>query len=108
MDYQKLILVGNATVDAEQKTSKKGDVAYTTFSVGVSEAKDKTTFFPITVFGKHGEAVAKYITKGRQVLVDGRITVGDNNRFNVVADRVRFGPEPYINIRTKPNKKKAK
>jgi len=108
MDYQKLILVGNATVDAEQRTSKKGDVSYTTFSVGVSEGKDKTTFFPITVFGKHGEAVAKYITKGRQVLVDGRITVGDNDRFNVVADRVRFGIEPKPATKTEPKKKKAK
>ena len=94
MDYQKLILVGNATVDAEQRTSKKGDVSYTTFSVGVSEGKDKTTFFPITVFGKHGEAVAKYVTKGRQVLVEGRVTVGEKGRFSVVADTVRFGVEP--------------
>ena len=91
MNYQKLIIAGNATVDAERKTSKKGDVSYTTFSVGVSDGKDKTTFFPVTVFGKHGEAVAKYVTKGREVLVEGRIDVGENGRFNVVANRVLFG-----------------
>ena len=94
MNYQKLIFAGNATGDAEQKTSKKGDVIYTTFNVGVSDRKDQTTFFPVTVFGKHGEAVAKYITKGRQVLVDGRVTVSDSGRFSVVADNVRFGVEP--------------
>ena len=58
MNYQKLIIVGNATVDAKQQTSRMGDVTYTTFSVGVSDGKERTTFFPITVFGKHGEAIA--------------------------------------------------
>ncbi len=94
MNYQKLILVGNATKDAQRLTSKKGDVTYTTFSVGVSDGKDRTTFFPVIVFGEYGEAVAKYVTKGRQVLVDGRIQVNDKGRFRVIADRVRFGLEP--------------
>ena len=94
MNYQRLIVVGNPTDDAQRLTSKKGDVTYTTFSVGVSDGKDSTTFFPVTVFGKLGEAVAKYITKGRQVLVDGRVQVNDNGRISVIADRVRFGSEP--------------
>jgi hypothetical protein len=34
------------------------------------------------------------VTKGRQVLVDGRVQVSDNDRFRVIADRVRFGSEP--------------
>ncbi len=93
MNYQKLILVGNATHNAQQRTSKKGDVTFTTFDMGVSEGKDQTTFFSIVVFGKHGEAVAKYVTKGRQVLVEGRVRVKDQGRFNVVADRVVFGAE---------------
>ena len=38
--------------------------------------------------------MAKYVTKGRHVLVDGRIQVNDKGYFNVVADRVQFGPEP--------------
>lgn len=91
MDYQKLIIAGNATSDAERHTSKDGKVAYTNFSVGVSHGKDASTYFPVTVFGKHGEAVAKYITKGRQVLVEGRVEVSEKGRFNVVADRVVFG-----------------
>ena len=74
MNYQKLIIVGNATNDAERRTSKDGSVSYTTFGVGVSRGKDASTFFPVTVFGKHGQAVAEYITKGRQLLVEGRTT----------------------------------
>jgi single-strand DNA-binding protein len=91
MNYQRLTLVGNATDNAQRLTSKKGDVTYTTLNVGVGDGKNSTTFFPIIVFGKLGEAVAKYVTKGRQILVDGRIQVNDKGRFRVIADRVQFG-----------------
>lgn len=93
MNYQKLILVGNATNDAERKTSKN-NLSYTTFGVGVSDAKNNATFFKIAVFGKLGEAVTAYVKKGREVLVEGRIQVGENGRFNVIADQVKFGPSP--------------
>jgi hypothetical protein len=52
------------------------------------------TDVPMTVFGKTGEAAAKYVTKGRQVLVDGRIQVNDKRYFNMIADRIQFDPEP--------------
>ena len=94
MNYQKLILAGNATADAKRQTSKKGDVTYTTFSVGVRGSKDRTTFFPVVVFGEYGETIVKYVTKGRQVLVDGRVRVNDKGRFHVIADRLRLGSEP--------------
>ena len=86
--------MGNSTGNAEQKKSKKGDVSFTTFSLGVSEGKNATTFFSITVFGEYGERIAQHITKGKQLLVDGRITVSEKGYFNVVADRVRLGGEP--------------
>jgi single-stranded DNA-binding protein len=94
MNYEKVILVGNATGDAELRASKKGDVKYATFSVGVGEDKDHPVYFPVVVFGRYGESLAGHIGKGRQVLVEGRITVGDNGRFNVVADQVRLGNRP--------------
>ena len=93
MNYQKVILSGNATNDAQLKTSQNGEVTYVTFSMGVSDAKNNTTFFPVVVFGNSVEAVAKFVTKGRLVLVDGRLEVNDKNRFSIVADLVRFGPE---------------
>ena len=45
------------------------------------------------VFGKHGEAIADYITKGRQVLVEGRIEISASGHHNVVADKVRLGTQ---------------
>src|SRR5690606_5473513 len=91
MNYQKLVVVGNVTRDPQRKTSQKGDVEYTSFRVAVSDKKDRPVFFPITVFGKQAQIVAQYVTKGRQVLVDGRIEVNENGRMSVVADRVVFG-----------------
>ena len=94
MNYQKVILAGRATDNAVKRESKSGEVTFTVFDVAVNDGKKQTTFFPVTVFGKTGEAAAKYVTKGRHVLVDGRIQVNDKRYFKVIADRVQFGPEP--------------
>ena len=109
MDYQEITLVGRATADAEAKQSKEGDIDYTTFSVAVNDGKnDKPTFFPVTAFGKLGNAAAKYITKGHEVLVKGRIEVSENKRFNVVANRIIFGAQPAERTtKTKTDTKKS-
>jgi single-stranded DNA-binding protein len=104
MNYQRIILVGNATRHAERRKSKDGKVGYTTFGVGVSDRKERTTFFPVTVFGKQAEIVAEYVTKGRELLVDGRIEVSDSGHFNVVANTVQLGSKP---VKTKTTKTKA-
>ena len=93
MDYQRIILLGNATADAEAKTSQKGN-AYTPFSVAVNDGKDgSATFFPIVAFGKVAEEAAKVVKKGQLVLVEGRVSLGEEKRFSVIADRVVFGPK---------------
>ena len=94
MNYQKLIVAGNITGDAKARRSKEGDVSFTTFSVAVNTTKGRATFFPVTAFGKTGEAAAQYLIKGHQVLVEGHIEVGENGQFNVIADRVVFGSVP--------------
>lgn len=94
MDYHRITLVGNATADAEAKESKKG-TAYTPFSVAVNDGKNgEVTFFPVVAFGRTGEAVAKVIKKGQLVLVEGRVSLGEEKQFSVIADRVVFGPKP--------------
>ena len=91
-------------VTPSEKKSKNNGVEYTTFSVGVSDAKDKTTYFPVAVFGKHGEVIAKYVTKGFHVLVEGRIQVSNKGRFGIIADRVVFGPKAAPAKKTKKAK----
>jgi single-strand DNA-binding protein len=93
MNYQKIILVGNATGDAQIRKSQDGNVTFTTFRLGVADGKDRATFFPIVLFGRSVEKLAKLITKGRQVLLEGRIQV-EKDRFDVIADRVELGTIP--------------
>jgi len=91
MDYQRILLIGNATRDSENQISQKGNLTYTTFTVGVSDLKGHSTFFPVVAFGNLGEIAAKYINKGKQVLVEGRLDVSENGSFSVVADNIRLG-----------------
>jgi len=82
MDYQKIILIGNVAVGPEVRQSKKGDVDFTIFSLGVSIDGENTLFFPVTAFGKLGEAIAIHVNKGHQVLVEGKINIGETIHFN--------------------------
>ena len=91
LNYQKLVIVGNATKDAEKKTSVDGETTYAHFRVGVRDGKGPSVYFPITAFGKQAELVAQYVTKGREILVEGRIEAREDGRMNVVADRLIFG-----------------
>ena len=93
MNFQQVILAGNTTTDAQRRTSKDGSVVFATFTVGVSDIREKGTYFPIVVFDNQVDAVVQYVTKGRQVLVVGRAQINDQGRFSVIASRVLFGPE---------------
>ena len=84
MNYQQLIIAGNATGDTQRRVSQSGTLTYATFTVAVSGMNDQATFFPVVVFGNQVDAVVNYVTKGRQVLVAGRIQVNNNGRFSVV------------------------
>ena len=96
MDYQKLIIVGNATKDAEVKQSE-GKVAYADFTLGVSRTKDRTTFYPIRVFGSLAESCEK-VKKGVKVLVDGNLDISEyadkegqkRMTFRILADTYRL------------------
>ena len=97
MNYQRLLIVGNVTRDAERKTSREGEVVYTTFSVAVNERQEQVTFFPVVLFGQLGEVLTQYITKGRQILVEGRVNISEKGYFNVIADRIELGALPNAN-----------
>lgn len=77
MNYNKIQLAGNVGKDAELFHNSNG-TARTTFSIAVSEKyKDekKTTWFDIVCFGKNAEFAEKYIKKGVNVLIDGKLTI---------------------------------
>lgn len=76
----KVILVGNLGADPDLKYTPSGQPVCN-FSLATNESwKDKNgdkqervEWHRIVVWGKSGEAAAKYLTKGRQAYIEGRI-----------------------------------
>jgi single-strand DNA-binding protein len=71
--YQKLVIVGRLGRDPEQRFTKEGKQV-TFFSVAVDEGNDKTTWFKVTTWEKLAETCATYLTKGKMVLAEGRVS----------------------------------
>jgi single-strand DNA-binding protein len=79
--YQKIILVGNLGRDPEMRYMADG-TAVTSFSMAVNrrfndrasgEQRDETVWFRVNVWGKQAETANQYLTKGKQVLVEGQL-----------------------------------
>ena len=78
--YNRVIMVGNLTKDPELRYTPQG-TPIANFRLAVStryrsgeEMKEDTLFIDIVVWGKQGETVSQYLSKGRKVLVEGRLT----------------------------------
>lgn len=84
--YQKLTIIGNLGGDPEMKYMPDG-TAVTTFSVATSrrwtdrasgQTKDETTWFRVSVWGRQAETANQYLSKGKRVLVEGRLRPDPN------------------------------
>lgn len=73
-----VILIGRLTRDPELVYTPGNQTAVTRFSIAVDRRdKEKTAdFIRITVFGKQAENCDRYLHKGKQVAVNGRIQTG--------------------------------
>ena len=104
----RVILVGNLTADPELRALPSGtSVCQLRIAVNdrikdrnSGEWTDYANYFDVTVFGAAGENCAKYLAKGRQVAVDGRLRFRQwekdgqkRSKVEVVAESVQFiGP----------------
>ncbi|MDX1686830.1 MAG: single-stranded DNA-binding protein [Candidatus Promineifilaceae bacterium] len=79
--YQKIIIVGNLGRDPEMRYMADG-TAVTNLSVATNrrwsdrntgEQREQTTWFRVSVWGRQAETVNQYLSKGRRVLVEGRL-----------------------------------
>ena len=81
---QQLIIAGGIGRDAEIRSTGNGDKV-ANFSVAVDNGKDKsgnkreTTWFDCSLWGKRGEGLGPYLTKGTRVAVTGRPTAREHN-----------------------------
>jgi single-strand DNA-binding protein len=111
--FQKIIVVGNLGRDPEMRYMPDG-TAVTNLNVATTsrwtdrasgEPREETTWFRVSVWGKQAESANQYLSKGRPVLIEGRLkpdpqsggprlytrqdgTVGAS--FEISADTVRF------------------
>lgn len=74
----KVILMGRLTKDAELNYTAGSGTAVTRFSLAVTRPfkKDETDFINCVAFGKIGETIAQYFTKGKPIAITGNIRTG--------------------------------
>lgn len=102
-DINMVVLVGRLTRDAELRYTNSG-IAVCKFSLAVNRKKrsgdnweDEVSFIDIIVWGKQGEAISRYLEKGKQVSVAGEIRQSRweqdgqaRSRIEVVANNVQL------------------
>lgn len=105
MSVNKVILVGRLGADPEKTVTGSGK-SVAKFNVATGEAwkdqsgqkQERTEWHRIVVWGSQAETCAQYLSKGRQVYIEGRLQTRQwddkegNKRYTteVVAQRVQF------------------
>lgn len=104
-DFNQAIVMGNLTRDPELRTTPSGQ-SVATFAVATNrswndpsgERKDSVEYHDIVAWGKLGELAANYLSKGRKVLVVGRLQTrswegqdgAKRQRTEIVANDINF------------------
>lgn len=98
-----VVEVGSLVRDAELKYTNSG-TAICTFSLAVNGSEkqgdayvDRPDFFDVTVFGRLGEALHKYLTKGQQIAMSGRLRQDrwekdgqKHSRIGIIAESIQL------------------
>jgi single-strand DNA-binding protein len=104
-NYNKVLLMGNLTRDPELKRTSS-DMAVAQIGMAVNrrykdktgEQREETTFVDCEAWGKTAETMAKYLSKGRPVFIEGRLKLDQwqdkdgNNRskLKIVIESFQF------------------
>lgn len=101
----KVILVGNLGKDPQTRSTPNGqEVATLTVATSekykdkAGELQERTEWHTVVVWGKQAESCGKYLSKGRQVYVEGRLATRkwtdkegvEKYTTEVVAENVKF------------------
>lgn len=102
----KVFLLGNLTRDPDQRYTPSG-LAVTRLGLAVNtrikqgeEWKEDVCFVDVVVFGKQAESCNEYLSKGRMILVEGRLQWRSwesedgqkRSKHEVIAERIQFMP----------------
>lgn len=104
-NFNKVILAGNLTRDPQLSYTQSG-TAVCKFGMAINRRwrdqggnqQEETCFVDLTAFGKQGEVINQYMSKGRALMVDGRLnysqwTTPDGNKrskLEVVVENFQF------------------
>jgi single-strand DNA-binding protein len=107
--FARVVLAGNLTRDPELRQTPNG-TSVCQFGVAVNRSykdasgqwAERTSFFDVVVWGAQGESCARFLSKGRQVAVDGRLEQRSydaqdgtkRSKVEIIADNVVFQGTP--------------
>ena len=105
MGLNKVMVIGNLGADPEMRYTANGN-AVTTFNVAASEnfndragqRQERTEWFTVVTWNRLAEICSQYLTKGRQVYVEGRLQTRSwdgqdgqkHYRTELIAETVQF------------------
>jgi single-strand DNA-binding protein len=103
-NINRVVITGNLTADPELRSTPSGTpvcslrIACNTRRKSGDEWVDKPNYFNVTVWGGQGENVARHLTKGRPVAIDGRLEWREwetqegakRQAIDIIADSVQF------------------
>ena len=90
-------LVGRITHDIELRKSNNGTI-WTRITIAINSGEEEVDFVNVVAYEKVAETLGKYMKKGSQIGVNGRIKTGQYehekgvkiNTFDIVASRIKF------------------
>ncbi len=105
-NFNKVLLMGNLTRDIELRhtqggtaLAKFGLAINRKFTTAAGEAREETCFVDCTAWGKQAETLAKFVSKGSPLFVEGRLNFstwedkeggGKRSKLDVVVDNFQF------------------
>ncbi len=108
--YNRVILMGNLTRDPEVRQTQSGTMVCRfsiavnrSFTSGDGSQRDETCFIEIDAFGRAAENIGKFFSKGKPILVEGRLrqdswddknTGQKRSKLLVVLERFEFVGSP--------------
>lgn len=110
MNVNKAIIVGRLTRDPEMRTTPSGQTV-ANFSIATSskwkgqdgQQQERTEFHNVVAWGRRGEVIGQYVTKGQELFVEGRLetrswddkeTGKKMYRTEIIMDNFEFGAKP--------------
>lgn len=110
MDINQVMLIGRLTKDPEIRVTNT-NISVASFTIAVNGIKDEVDYFNIVAWRQLADICAKYIRKGKQVAVVGKLKTrtydakDGSKRYitEVVADNIQMLSDPQQSKPTLPD-----